>query len=123
MPLRLLSPTLRRALIATLLVAWALTQTLGAVHRISSLHAAAMSHTLAGTAGHDAGLLHALFAGHHDERDCKAFDQQAHGDLAWGDAAACTESRGVETPVVTQAAGRVDAEPSVYWARGPPGHA
>lgn len=120
MPSRHFSLELRRALIATLLLAWALTQTLGVVHRMLSGHAAPLQRTAASTAGPDAGFLHPLFAGHQDERDCKSFDQQAHADLAWGEAAACAVFPAGATLALDPPAGRFAADAALYRARGPP---
>ena len=120
MPIRSLSPELRRALIATLLVALALTQTLGAIHRVLSGHAGTQHRVVAGAAGADAGALQSLFAEHHDERDCKVFDQLAHADLAWGEPAASPALAGGDTPVVTHESWQMASQAAGYLARGPP---
>ena len=119
MPARSLSIRPRRALIAVLLLALALTQTLGAVHRVLSGHAASPQNA-ASAGGADAGLLESLFAGHGDERDCKMFDQLAHADLASGEAAASQTVAGVEALVATHAAWQIASQAAGYLARGPP---
>lgn len=119
MPVRPSSLHQRRALIAVLLLALALTQTLGAVHRVFSGHA--VSHQSAATGGGaDAGFLESLFAGHGDERDCKMFDQQAHADLASGEAAASQTAGGIEALVIPHAAWQMASQAAGYLARGPP---
>jgi hypothetical protein len=123
MPARSVTPHLRRALIATLLLALALTQTLGVIHRVLSGHMAPQQRVVASTAGVDAGAIQALFAGHHDEGDCKVFDQLAHADLAWGEAAVAVNLATGETPVLMHAAWQIASQAAGYLARGPPVHA
>lgn len=123
MPFRAIPPHLRRALIAALLLMWAVTQTLGAIHRALSGHTAAPQHdqrVAAVAAGPDGSTLQALFADHHDERDCRLFDQLAHADLAWGEPAASPTLAGGDTPAATHAAGQIAAQSAGYLARGPP---
>lgn len=100
-----------------MVAALVLTQLLGVAHRAMSGHA-----THSAQAG-DAGphLLKALFAGHHDDRDCKVYDQWAHADLA--DVSAAVQAVGLpgETPVVaTHRAWQIAAQAAGFLARGPP---
>lgn len=119
MSIRLHSIYQRRVLVAVLLLALAFTQTLGAVHRVLSGHAT--SHRNAATAtGTDGGFVESLFAGHHDDRDCKVFDQQAHADLASGEVAASQTLAAVETLVTTHAAWQIASQAAGYLARAPP---
>jgi hypothetical protein len=122
MPVRSLSIRPRRALVAVLLLALALTQTLGAVHRMLSGHAA-RHQSVAASAGVAAGVLESLFAGHDSERDCKVFDQSTHADLAWGEVAASSVDVGVEMLEARHAAWQIASQAAGYLARGPPRHA
>jgi hypothetical protein len=120
MPTRLLLPSLRRLLIGLMVAAFVLTQALGAVHRVMNGHAAAAA--AADEAG--ARLLKALFAGHHDERDCKVFDQLAQADLAGGVANEPAADVAGETPVkATHRSWHIAAQAAGFLARGPPASA
>ena len=117
MPTRLLPPSLRRSLIGLMLAAWVLTQALGVVHHVMS------GHTAASAQADDAGarLLKALFAGHHDDRDCKAFDQLAHADLAFGFAGVPAAHDSGDTPlIVSHRFWQIAAQAAGFLARGPP---
>ena len=124
--MRLRAASMRlRSLCMTLLVALALTQTLGLVHRI--VHAPAVGHpaysmggTVAAQPSSGIGWLKSLFAGHSSEQGCDLYDQFSHADgiptvPAWtvppeaGDRAIAWHAA---LPMAAQAAG--------YLARGPP---
>ncbi len=117
MPTRLLLPSLRRSLIGLMLAAFALTQWLGVVHRVMNGHAAAAAQADDG----GARLLKALFAGHHDDRDCKVFDQLAQADLAGGLAVVPAAHDTGDTPVIAaHRSWQIAAQAAGFLARGPP---
>ena len=119
MPTRLFLPSLRRSLIGLMLVALVLTQALGVMHRMMSGHATSAAHTDDASASH----LNALFAGHHNERDCKVFDQLAQADLAAGPAALSVAHNLGDTPVkAAHRCWQIAAQAAGFLARGPPGH-
>ena len=112
---RLPPPTSRRLLAAWLVCALLLAQMLGLAHRIT--HAGGPSSVALGSPG-----LHAssLFDTHHDDADCRLFDQAAHADAP-----------GVEQPSLADSPQpcarapwlpRPDASVAhgAYLARGPP---
>jgi len=117
-------PTLRfkRALIASVLLAFVLAQALGLMHRI--VHAPFVSHGLVHASAEapqaEVSWVKALFAGHDNERGCDLYDQSSHADLACGDAPSLApqgQSTGTEQlhpgwQLAAQAAG--------FLARGPP---
>jgi hypothetical protein len=117
MPTRPLPLSLRRSLIGLMLSALVLTQLLGVMHRMMIGHAAHSAHAV------DAGahLLQALFAGHHDDRDCKVYDQLAHADLADGSALVQAADLPGDTPLIaTHCAWQIAAQAAGFLARGPP---
>lgn len=123
MPTRLLSPHLRRALITAVLLALVMTQTLGALHRALSGHATAHQRAWSAATAENGGghFLRALFAGHHDEHDCKVFDQLAQADLAGAVAPAAAAQVPVEVPpVAIHPAWHLAAQAAGFLARGPP---
>lgn len=108
---------MRRSLIGLMLAALVLTQALGVMHRVMSGHVADAAQ--ADDAG--ARLLNALFAGHHDDRDCKVFDQLAQADLASGLAFASAAHDPGETPVIAaHRCWQIAAQAAGFLARGPP---
>lgn len=117
MSARPLPPTLRRWFIGVMLAAFASTQLLGLVHRVP--HAQASGAAQVRDAG--SALLGALFAHHHDDRDCKAFDQLACGDLAAATAGDVLAEPPGDTPVSAPGrAWQLAAQAAGFLARGPP---
>ena len=117
MPTRLLLPSLRRSLIGLMVAAFVLTQMLGGVHRVVS------GHVTTAAKADDAGsrLVKALFAGHHDDRDCKVFDQLAQADLAGGPAFVSAAHDTGATPVIAaHRCWQIAAQAAGFLARGPP---
>ena len=117
-------PTLRfrRALTASVLLAFVLAQALGLMHRV--VHVPFVGHGVAQASAEapQAGVswVKALFAGHDSERGCHLYDQSSHADLACGDApglalqgpSAAADAIHPGWQVASQAAG--------FLARGPP---
>jgi hypothetical protein len=144
MPFLHSSLRLRRTLSGALLLALALAQTLGLMHRI--VHAPLPAHVatlvdeqrlreampstelpangataIAEPTGEDAAhWLQRLFAGHDKDRDCRLYDQLSHADLLWGDVPALEPAEFVECRVVVHAAWQLAWQAAGFLARGPP---
>ena len=125
MLLRAASMRLRRSLCMTVLVALALTQTLGLVHRIvhapSGAHPAfAVGGTAAAQPSSGIGWLKALFAGHSSEQGCDLYDQFSHADgIHTASALAVVLETG--DPVIAWHGGvPMAAQAAGCLARGPP---
>jgi hypothetical protein len=121
MLLRATSRRLRSTILTIVLLALALAQTLGVVHRI--VHSPLSAHAAAAGAPPSpaaATFLQALFAGHGTERGCDLYDQLSHSDLLE------TAALVVAVPLAPQACpgvppvGRPVAEAAGFLARGPP---
>ena len=72
---------LRRPLLAGVLLALVLAQTLGAIHRIVHAPLAGGHAALVTGAKATSHPLAALFAGHAGEQGCELYDQLSHADL------------------------------------------
>ena len=124
MLLRAASMRLRRSLCMTMLVALALTQTLGLVHRIvhapSAAHPAYSVGTAAAQPSSGIGWLKALFAGHSSEQGCDLYDQFSHaGGIPTASALAVVPEAG--NPVIAWHGGvPMAAQAAGCLARGPP---
>ena len=122
MPFRATPRRLRSTILAIVLLAVALAQTLGVVHRI--VHSPLTAHAAAAAGAHQAQagahFLQALFAGHSTEHGCDLYDQLSHSDLLQ------VETVVVALLLVPQAcasvapAGRIAARAAGFLARGPP---
>ena len=121
----------RFAWLAVVLVAVALAQTLGAMHRVVHAPGAIAAGSLVGQALRepaaptgvvraDTSALGAFFAGHDSEHACEQFDQLTHADLVTNGhasvgfaAVACEPPRG-------HAGWQLAAQAAGFLARGPP---
>ena len=112
-------PTLRfkRALIASVLLAFVLAQALGLMHRI--VHAPFVSHGFV-HASAEASWVKALFAGHDNERGCDLYDQSSHADLACGDAPSLALQGPMALTEVLHPGWHLAAQAAGFLARGPP---
>lgn len=122
MPFRHASPRFRRTWFLLVLLALALAQTLGLMHRIVHgplpaplAHAVVAAETQAG-----ADWLHELFAGHDKKHDCRLYDQLSHADLACGELPALEPAEFVASPVVVHPAWHLAWQAAGFLARGPP---
>ena len=148
MPLRTLSARRRRMLCLAMLVALALAQTLGLIHRI--VHAPAGSYAAFVASGAGAGAasstdsaravaasstsggaaaafntsstdwLKALFAGHASEQGCDLYDQFSHADGAPTAPAVVVLLAAGDVASPSPAGSRVAAQAAGFLARGPP---
>ena len=120
MPFRATSRRLRHTILGVVLLALALAQTLGAVHRIvhSPLSAPAVGSDWSARSG--STWLQALFAGHGNEQGCDLYDQLSHADLIQVAVAAVVLLQPVaardSVPVASQLAALLPG----FRARGPP---
>lgn len=113
---RIASRRLHRKLLPFVLVALALAQTLGAMHRI--VHAPlALQNEVATAAPHG---LAALFAGHGTEHGCDFYDQLSHADLLPGTIAVLPPAVPVESVESLHLAWHVASQGAGFLARGPP---
>ena len=116
---------LRRNVLCTVLLALALAQTLGLLHRIAhgphlGRSGQVQSFDAGRVASDGAAWLKALFAGHDSAQGCDLYEQMSHADLAPGSApdlpavlpSACGVVFHPGWHLATQAAG--------FLARGPP---
>ena len=122
----------RRLLAGTVLCALLLTQALGLMHRVWHAHGpvpatASQAHAAPhGATAHRHAHEHPferLFAHHHDQQDCKVFDQLTQADApgpALGAAGAEPMSATVLAPHAVPAR---TTQAAAYLARGPPGPA
>jgi hypothetical protein len=111
------------ALIAAVLVALVLVQSLGLLHRFA--HAprgpadvVSVSVSVAGTA--TAGWLKTLFAGHDQDGACDVYDQLAHADLLAGVAPVTLPAIEPMPPATPHHAWQIAAQAAGFLARGPP---
>jgi hypothetical protein len=117
-------PTLRfkRALIASVLLAFVLAQALGLMHRI--VHAPFVGqgfvHASAEAPRADVPWVKALFAGHDNERGCDLYDQSSHADLACGDAPSLALQGPMAAADVLHPGWHLAAQAAGFLARGPP---
>lgn len=125
MPLRAASVRLRRSLCMTVLVALAMAQTLGLVHRI--VHAPLVGHPAYSTRGPAAALpavktdwLKALFAGHSSEQGCDLYDQFSHADGIPTAPALVLPPEPGDRATPWHAASAMAAQAAGCLARGPP---
>ena len=122
MPLRSTSRRFRRAVFSVVLLALALAQTLGAMHRI--VHAPLSTHVLVAGAAQPAGTgpdwMQALFAGHGHAQDCGLYDQLSHADLLGVDAVVVALPTLPEAHDPAQPASHIAAQAAGFLARGPP---
>lgn len=113
----------RRTILTGLMLALALAQTLGLVHRIVhsplALHAAASPSALsAQPVPHG---LQALFAGHRTEQGCDLYDQLSHFDWVHVDIAAVPLLlHWADTPDSLHPTWHLAAQAAGFLARGPP---
>ena len=117
-------PTLRfkRALIASVLLAFVLAQALGLMHRI--VHAPfvgyGLVHASAEAPRADVSWVKALFAGHDHERGCDLYDQSSHADLACGDAPSLALQGPTTGTEQLHPGWQLAAQAAGFLARGPP---
>lgn len=121
-----LSPAPRTALIAVVLLALALMQWLGAVHRVvhfgpmaSALHAVApvVVKTPASASG---GFFKSLFAGHDQDGTCDIYDQLSHADALWSVPTLAVVVQAPVEPVEVHRSWHLAAQSTGFLARGPP---
>lgn len=123
MSLRAASLRLRRTLFSMVLLAFALAQTLGVVHRIVHSPLAVHATAPAGAdATHAAGnWLKALFAGHRTEQGCELYDQLSHSDLMQVDITVVVPLLPpTEACAPSRPAWHLAAQAAGFRARGPP---
>lgn len=122
MPLRHSSLRFRRTWLFLVLLALALAQTLGLMHRIvhGPLPAPLAHVVVADEAQASPDWLHSLFAGHDQKHDCRLYDQISHADLACGQLPALEPIEFVESPVVVHSAWHLAWQAAGFLARGPP---
>jgi hypothetical protein len=116
-------PTLRlkRALIASVLLAFVLAQALGLLHRI--VHAPLLGQGVVHAAAEarvDVSWVKALFAGHDNERGCDLYDQSSHADLACSDAPTLALQGPSIGTVPLHPGWQLVAQAAGFLARGPP---
>jgi hypothetical protein len=105
-------------LLPLLLLAVALAQTLGAMHRIVHLpHAARGDGQKATPTPH---RFAALFAGHASEQGCELYDQLSHADLVPGAIASLTAVPPAMPDEPRYGARHLAAPATGFLARGPP---
>jgi hypothetical protein len=112
----------KRALIASVLLAFVLAQALGLVHRV--VHAPFMGHGAGHAAAEapqaDVSRLKALFAGHDGERGCDLYDQSSHADLVCGHTLVLAlQGPGIGTEQL-HPGWHLAAQAAGFLARGPP---
>lgn len=117
-------PTLRfkRALIASVLLAFVLAQALGLMHRV--VHAPFVGHGFV-TASAEApqarvSWVKALFAGHDSERGCDLYDQSSHADMACGEGPSLSLQGPSGADAVIHPGWQLAAQAAGFLARGPP---
>jgi hypothetical protein len=137
MLLRTLSARRRRMLCLAMLVALALAQTLGLIHRIVHAPAGSYAAFVASSAGAGAAFntgstgaaaafntstdwLKALFAGHASEQGCDLYDQFSHADGVPAAPAVVVLLAAADVASPSPAASRVAAQAAGFLARGPP---
>ncbi len=132
---RAVKPSLVGLLVAALLVV----QMLGLAHRVThaghgqdwaaeraadTIATTATTDTTAGASTEVAprvpGFFAALFAGHAGQRDCDAFDQMSHADVARASAPIVVAEPLPGAPVVFHGAWHIAAQAHGFLARGPP---
>ena len=130
MPFRETSRSLRRTIFSIVMLALALAQTLGVVHRVvhsplsahatNSIGAPPPSATSARAEPPATHWLQALFSGHDTEQGCHLFDQLSHSDLLQVDVAvvACPHSN--PAPESARPGWHLAAQAAGFLARGPP---
>jgi hypothetical protein len=127
---RIASRSRCRALIAALLVAVVLMQTLGLMHRIvhgGLAHGGFAYGTLSAAeadAGQQVGKDHwtrSLFAGHGHASACDLYDQVTQGDALWSVPVIVLASIEVPAPAALHRAWHIAAQSAGFLARGPPG--
>lgn len=105
------APRGRWHVVAALLLAMVLLQTLGLVHQV--LHAGG-PHATAGLVDRSGAFSHS------DESECRLFDQLAQGDLAWFAPPTAAPAPALRSFAPALSAGRLAAQAAGYLARGPP---
>jgi hypothetical protein len=122
MPFRQTSRRFRRTLYSIVLLALALAQTLGLVHRIVHSPLAVHAAGFAGASGTPTRTdwLQALFSGHATEQGCHLYDQLSHSDLIHVDVAVVPVLHDVPTYDSTIPASHIAAQAVGFLARGPP---
>jgi hypothetical protein len=114
----LVAQPLRRSLAGALVCALLLTQALGLLHRVKHADGPPSAH-----AEHSHGVLEALFAQHHDEGDCRIYDQLSHADgVGFGFVEPGAMSP-LQQPLQALPMPWLAAQAAGYLARGPPGRA
>lgn len=113
----------RHAFIGVMVAALVLAQTLGLVHRVLAGHGVPTTVPAAAaqaTCDPWTTLFKAAFAGHHDDRDCRVFDQSASSDLAIGTWTGADAPTATLEVVAWRPVWHVAAPASAFRARGPP---
>ncbi len=122
MPFRQTSRRFRRTLYSVVLLALALAQTLGLVHRI--VHSPLATHAVASTgapgAPSSSSWLQALFFGHDTEQGCHLYDHLSHSDLIHVDVAVVPVLHVAPLYDSTIPASHIAAQAAGFLARGPP---
>ena len=130
MPFRESSRRLRRTVFSIVLLALALAQTLGVVHRV--VHSPLSAHAMVSFGAQPAAAtgvradqpgvhwLQALFAGHDNERGCHLFDQLSHSDLMPVEVTVVACPHPVDLPDVSHPGWHLAAQAAGFLARGPP---
>jgi hypothetical protein len=117
-------PTLRfkRALIASVLLAFVLAQALGLMHRVVHAPLPGQGFVQASAEVPQPGVswVKALFAGHDSERGCDLYDQASHADLACGDAPGLALQGPTAMADVIHPGWQLAAQAAGFLARGPP---
>ena len=127
---RTLATRARTVWLATALIALALAQTLGAMHRVVHVPALGVAGLAASTAPvastglaavpRPASTLEALFAGHDAEHACDQFDQLTHADIVFGTYPAWLLDAGGCDRLPTPPGWQLAAQAAGFLARGPP---
>jgi hypothetical protein len=122
MPFRPLTLRFKRALIASVLLAFVLAQALGLMHRVvhTPWLGQGVVHASAEAPQPDVPWVKALFAGHDSERACDLYDQSNHADLACGDAPSLALQGPGATADVIHPGWQLAALAAGFLARGPP---
>ena len=120
MNLRVTFHRLRRPLAMASVCALLMAQTLGLLHRLVHAHAPHPAATAQAAAAPAVASLEALFANHHDEADCQAFDQFSHGDALAVTVVDADKLRLAQPPAPGRLGCAVAARVTGYRARAPP---
>jgi hypothetical protein len=106
----------RRLVVGLLLCALLATQSLGQWHRV--LHGHGHAAVLKSEAGQHA--IGKLFASHHGDADCRAFDQAGLADMVFGAPPTLVEAAPAEPALAPLRVVHLPPQAAAYRARAPP---